>query len=151
MIMPPSPWLFTYLRSVEKFRPTAFKPTPRDVWTLGYGHTHGVRQGDTCTVPTANDWLVGDVDAFGRKLAPLVHVTLNLNQSDAIRSLTYNIGVGKQDGVKGDFADSTLLRKLNAGDFTGAAAEFVKWDHQGGMELAGLKIRRTVERDHFLS
>lgn len=147
----PSPWLYAFLKGFEKFRPTAYLPTGKDVWTIGYGHTAGVKQGDTCTLAQAEEWLLNDVARFYAGLVMLVTVPLNQNELDALVSLTFNIGIGRRDGHKGDFADSTLLDKLNAGDKAGAAAEFPKWDHQGGLELAGLRTRRLAEQARFLA
>jgi lysozyme len=147
----PSPWLYNFLRGFEKFRPTAYLPTGKDVWTIGYGHTRGVKPGDTCTLNQGEVWLGEDVAGFYAGILPLIHVTLTQAELDALVSLTFNIGIGRRDGHKGDFADSTLLDKLNAGDKAGAAAEFPKWDHQGGMELDGLRTRRIAEAARFLT
>lgn len=76
------------------------------------------------------------------------------NQAAAILSLAYNVGVGAQDGVKGDLADSTLLAKFEGGDDQGAADEFPKWNKarvRGQLQpLAGLTKRRNLERELFL-
>jgi lysozyme len=86
----------------------------------------------------------------------LVKVPLKQNEFDALVSLVLNIGAGKADGVAGDFADSTLLRKLNANDKRGAADEFPKWnkytDPKCGCKkvAAGLTARRNDERALFL-
>lgn len=150
MILTPSAWLFTFLKGIERFRPTAYKPTKNDVWTIGFGHTEGVKEGDTCSYPQAIAWLEHDVRVRAVKAAPLIKVALTQAQADAILSLVFNIGVGVHDGRKGDFADSTLLAKLNAGDYAGAAAEFPKWKFQAGQVLNGLVERRKAEQAHFL-
>ncbi len=76
------------------------------------------------------------------------------NQAAALLSLAYNVGVGAQDGVKGDLADSTLLAKFEAGDDQAAADEFPKWNKarvSGVLQpLAGLTKRRNAERELFL-
>lgn len=88
-------------------------------------------------------------------MRPLIKRQPTAHQYAALISLTYNIGVGCHDGVKGDFADSTLLDKFNQGDIEGAAEEFLKWDkaHVGGKltVLAGLTKRRAIERTLFLT
>lgn len=71
-----------------------------------------------------------------------VTVALNQNQFDALVSLTYNIGTGA-------FASSTLLKKLNAGDYKGAAAQFDVWNKAGGKRMQGLVNRRSTERKLF--
>jgi lysozyme len=128
----------------EKLHLTAYKPTPTDKWTLGYGHTEGVEEGMTCIINTAWLWLYDDLhwaeDAVNR------HVTvsdLTQNQFDALCSLTYNIGAGA-------FEESTLLRKLNDGDIAGAADEFARWNHQNGKALDGLTLRRAAEKALFV-
>jgi lysozyme len=76
------------------------------------------------------------------------------NQAAALLSLAYNVGVGTQDGVKGDLADSTLLQHFEAGDDAKAADEFPKWNKarvRGQLQtLAGLTKRRNLERELFL-
>lgn len=149
----PSKWLYDFLKGYEKFRPTAYAATPdeykRGIWTIGYGHTEGVKEGDTISIDGALTLLISDVAKYYAKLMALVTVQLNQNQADALTSLVFNIGVGKRDGVKNDFADSTLLAKLNAGDFHGAQLEFTKWDHQDGKWMKGLDIRRDAEAMRF--
>lgn len=77
-------------------------------------------------------------------LNKIVKVPLTQNQFDALCDLVYNIG-------SGNFSKSTLLRKLNAKDYTGAAEEFVKWNMAGGKVLSGLTKRREEEKNLFLS
>jgi lysozyme len=69
-------------------------------------------------------------------------VSLNQGQYDALVDFTYNLGPAALQG-------STLLRKLNAGDYAGAAAEFPKWCHAGRAVLPGLVTRRARERAMF--
>ena len=69
---------------------------------------------------------------------------LTQNQFDALVSLTYNIGSGA-------FKNSTLLKKLNAGDYKGAANQFDVWVNAGGKRLQGLVNRRAKEKELFLS
>ncbi len=142
--MTPSPWLYDFLKQYERFRPTAYLPTKHDVWTIGYGHTRGVKEGDCCTMQDAEDWLHADTAAAASAVSRLVIVALTQQQYDALCSLTFNIGSGA-------FAASTLLRKLNNYDYAGAAAEFPRWNKQAGKVLDGLTARRAAERDHFLS
>lgn len=77
-----------------------------------------------------------------RAVANAVAVPLNQNQYDALVSLTYNIG-------NGAFQRSTLLRRLNAGDYAGAAEQFGVWARSGGADLPGLVARRAAERRLF--
>lgn len=138
-----SSWVYDFLKSYEKFRPTAYKPTKNDVWTIGWGHTHGVKEGDTCTTDQAEAWLTADMAFAVAAIHKLVVCDLHQNQFDALVSLIFNIG-------ETQFAGSTMRKKLNAGDYGLAAAEFPKWDKQKGVELQGLLNRRLAEQKHFL-
>lgn len=140
--MVPSPWLFAFLKNYERFRPTAYKPTQKDVWTCGWGHTKGVTQATICTMAQAEEWLQDDVAEAVLEVCRLVNVTLTQAQFDALVSLTFNAGTGP--------LLKTLGGKLNASDFAGAAAEFKHWDYQAGVQLDGLEKRRVAEMNHFL-
>lgn len=131
------------IKSYEKFRPTAYLPTPRDVWTIGWGHTRGVKQGDTCTQPQAELWFLQDVAGAVAAVNGGVKIDVSQNQFDALVSLAFNIG-----GFA--FTGSTLLRKLNATDIPGAAAQFAVWNKQAGRVLPGLVARRAAEAALFL-
>lgn len=118
--------------------------TGAEPWTIGYGHTRGVQPGDETTHEQALQYLHDDVqDALGAVDRGVV-VPLEQNQIDALASFIYNVGAG-------NFFRSTLIRKLNEGDFLAAADEFLKWDHAGGKVMAGLTRRRKAEREMFLS
>ena len=116
------------------------------VWTIGYGTTviNGVKvkKGDTCTIEQAKSYMAQDLKKFESAVDILVKVPLNQNQFDALVSLTYNIGTGA-------FKDSTLLKKLNAKDYKGAAAQFDRWNKGGGKVMQGLVNRRAKERKLF--
>lgn len=133
---------FAIIRSYEKFRPTAYKPTPNDIWTIGFGHTRGVKEGDCCELHDGEDWLHADVAVAEKAVNSNVTVPLTQNQFDALVSLVFNIGAAA-------FSSSTLRHLLNAGVYDGAAAEFPKWRKQAGRVLAGLVARRKTERDLF--
>ena len=97
--------------------------------------------------------LAGDVcykaEIFVRQL---VKVPLTQNQYDALVSFVYNVGPDiDADTIPEGLGDSTLLKKLNAGDYAGAADEFLHWNHANGKVLAGLTRRREAERALFLS
>lgn len=120
----------------------AFKPTPNDVWTIGFGHTHGVCEGMTCTVEQAQAWFLEDMAWAQAAVLAAVTVPLNQNQLDALVSFTENEGATA-------FEESTLLRLLNAGDYAGAAAQFSRWIYQRGQILPGLVDRRNQEAALF--
>lgn len=111
-------------------------------WTIGYGHTEGVKQGDICTDAQADAWLIGDLAFAEHAVNRLVTVPLSQHQFDALVDFTFNLGVSS-------LAKSTLLAKLNAGDYAGADAEFAKWVRGGGRVLPGLVKRRALEAAWF--
>ena len=77
-------------------------------------------------------------------MSKAVKVPISQQMFDALVSFAYNVGAA-------NMAASTLVRKLNAGDINGAAAEFDRWVFSGGARLAGLTKRRDAERALFLS
>jgi lysozyme len=113
------------------------------VWTIGYGHTGGdVRAGLAITEDQAEALLVSDVAAASAYINSAVLVALAQNEFDALVDFVFNLG-------RGAFAGSTLLKKLNAGDFATAANQFAQWDHAGGQVVAGLLRRRQAEAALF--
>lgn len=130
------------IRGYEQLRTKAYLPTPDDVWTLGYGHTAGVKEGDTCTEAQALEWLREDCAEAEQCLERSVKVPLAQNEYDALVSLIFNIGCGA-------FKASTMLRLLNARDYDGASGQFRRWNRQAGKELAGLTRRRASEERMF--
>lgn len=114
-----------------------------NVWTIGYGHTRGVCSGDVITTDQADAFLRQDAAQAAGAVNQFVTVPLNQHQFDALVSFVFNIG-------SGSFRSSTLLNKLNGGDFTGAADELLRWSHAGRQRLPGLERRRTAERALFL-
>ena len=119
------------------------------VWTIGIGtirYPNGqkVKSGDTCTEEQAYAYVDNDLKSFENKIHSLVKVVLTQNQYNAIVCFTYNVGVT-------NFANSTLLKKINLGDFKSAADEFLKWNKDGGKVMKGLVARREAERKLFLS
>lgn len=119
--------------------------------TIGYGHV--VLPGESFKQPMteqeANDLLMEDLNKFSGQVERLLKIKVSQDQFDALVSIAFNTGVGKADGIKGDFADSTLLAYVNAGKFQLAAAEFSKWVYSAGKVLAGLVRRRKAEASLF--
>lgn len=119
------------------------------VWTIGYGHTSAagpprVTPGLTITEQQAEDILKQDLELFEGGVRDLVKVAINGDQFSALVSFAFNVGLGA-------LAESTLLRKLSAGDYQGAGNEFTRWVKAGGQTLPGLVRRRDAERALFLS
>jgi len=117
---------------------------PANVWTIGYGHTKGVKKGDKITKEQAEKLLEEDLAFFRNGVKRLVKVALNKNQFGALVSFAYNLGLGSLES-------STLLKKLNAGDYQGAADQFPRWNKSKGKVLTGLVRRREAERAVFLT
>ncbi len=117
---------------------------PAGVPTIGYGHTKDVKLGDRCTQQQAEEWLEDDFFMAKTDVRAVVKVPITQNQLDALGSFVFNLGVRR-------LIQSTLLKKLNAGDYSGAAAEFDKWVFAGGKKLNGLVKRRAAEKQLFLS
>ena len=111
-------------------------------WTIGYGHTRGVTRGMKITAAQAVDFLRQDLRDAEIEIERSVSVDLCQHQFDALASLIFNIG-GRA------FRDSTLRKKLNAGDQKGAAEEFDRWVFAAGKKLTGLVRRRAAERKLF--
>ena len=113
---------------------------PAGVLTIGYGHTRGVKPGDEINELQAELYLMEDVEACEIQLNYLT-LPINQHQFDALCSFIFNLGIG-------NFMQSTLLKKLKAGDKT-AADEILRWDKSGGKVLPGLTARRKAEYDLF--
>jgi GH24 family phage-related lysozyme (muramidase) len=108
--------------------------------TIGYGHK--LRPGecfpDGISEAFASNLLQIDVQAAERAVRDLVKVPLSQGQFDALVDFVFNLGVGR-------LASSTLLKVLNAGRYTDAAEQFLRWDQAGGKEVSALKERREAE------
>ncbi|ARA93071.1 MAG: lysozyme [Bacteroidetes bacterium] len=138
------------IKQAEAFRPTWYL-CPARVWTIGYGTTEDSMPGvnrrqmpGPISRPQAESLLMRALVAYYEPAVETrVHVPLTRNQFSALVSFVYNVGAQK-------FASSTLLRKLNEGDYDGAAAEFDRWVFAGGERLRGLVTRRQAERALFL-
>jgi len=120
-------------------------------WTIAWGHTNGVKQGDTCTQEEADALFDAEIVIYEDGVNSLVKAPINQNEFDALVSFAYNVGLDiDTDDVAEGLGDSTLLKKLNKWDYDGAAAEFPKWNKDNGMVVAGLTRRRKAEQALFL-
>jgi lysozyme len=127
----------------EGYRGEAYRPVPGDVPTIGFGTTDGVKPGDRIEPVQALVRKLQDVQRFEGALRQCVRVPLHQHEYDAFLSLAYNIGPGA-------FCGSTLVRRLNAGDYAGACAEILRWDRFRGEPLRGLTLRRQAENRQCL-
>jgi lysozyme len=109
-----------------------------NVWTLGYGHTQGVAEGDSCSEEEAEIILVNDLKEFEAYVNALVDVELDQNQFDALVAWTFNLGPT-------NLRTSTLLKKLNDGEYHNVPSEIKRWNRAGGQVLDGLIRRREAE------
>lgn len=141
------------IREFEGLRLKAYMDSV-GVPTIGYGHTRGVKMGDTCTPEEAVAWLADDVEEAEKAVNEAVTVPLTQNEFDALVSLVFNVGPGKK-GVKDGIITlkngnpSTLLRYLNAEDYDSAGLEILRWNRAGGQVLSGLSRRRYRESQLF--
>ena len=129
------------IKEWEGYRDKAYLDTG-GVWTIGWGHTKGVKQGDVCTLKQAEQWYLEDTEHARNGVETLVKVPLTDEMREALESFTYNCGVGA-------LASSTLLRKLNALDYEGAAQQFKRWNKDNGKVILGLTRRRAAEEALF--
>lgn len=111
---------------------------PASVWTIGYGRTKNVQEGDMVNELQAERDLLEELEEFAKQVQNTVKIDLKQNEFDALTSWTYNLGVG-------NLQSSTLLKKLNSGDKNSVPSEMVRWNKAAGKVLAGLTRRREAE------
>lgn len=111
---------------------------PVGIPTIGFGETQGVKPGQTTTPTRALVQLLDSANSIAKGMVACINVPLYQHEYDAYLSFSYNVGYGA-------FCRSTLVKKLNAGDYAGACAELKKWVYAGGKELPGLVKRRDQE------
>ncbi len=113
------------------------------IWTIGYGHTGPtLSEGQAISEPEAEVLLRADLAGAVACVNRAVKAAIAQNQFDALVDFCFNAG-------RGNFLQSTLLRKVNREDFEGAAAQFGLWVHAGGEVVAGLVRRRRAEAELF--
>jgi lysozyme len=132
----------TLIQRFEELKLQAYEDQ-RGVWTIGWGHTRFVFPYQTCTLQNADDWFFSDVADTEIAINKNVTVPLNQNMFDALVSFTFNVGIGAEQ-------HSTLLQLLNEGNYSGAAAQFPRWNHINGVANVGLTRRRKAEQDLFM-
>jgi lysozyme len=125
------------IKQFEGFRSESYL-CPANVWTVGFGTTKNVKPGMIITESQGEQLLQEDVKTFEITINNSVTVPLKQNQFDALVSFVYNVGPG-------NFKSSTLLKKLNAGEYSAVPNELLKWNKGGGKVLPGLTKRREAE------
>lgn len=131
-----------HIKQWEGLRTNAYKDVA-GIWTIGYGHTAfagkpAPKAGMTISALEAENILMQDLEQFAQAVEKLVKVPLNDNQYASLVSFTYNVGIGA-------FKKSTLLKKLNNGDYDSVPLELLKWVNAGGKRVQGLVNRRAAE------
>lgn len=121
---------------------------PAGVPTIGWGHTSGVKMGDTCTQEQADQWFINDLSIFTSSVVKLLKRDASDNELGAMVSLAFNIGTH-------GFAQSTVLKRHNEGDRQSAARAFALWNKariNGVLQVVdGLTSRRAREAAMYLS
>lgn len=148
---PISPLAINLIKEFEGFKDHAYLDTDGTP-VIGYGLSRikgkQVSIGDRISQQQANEALNEHLEEIDRELEQVIQVTLNEHQLSALASISFNVGV---EPIK----NSTLLRKINAEDYAGAADEFLRWD-KGNLrgrlvQMPGLTRRRQAERKLFLA
>tara|TARA_R110002020_G_C15823147_1_gene733363 strand:+ start:109 stop:552 length:444 start_codon:yes stop_codon:yes gene_type:complete len=109
-----------------------------DVWTIGYGHTKGVEEGQEITQDEAEDMLASELGEYEGYISDMVECDLEQCQFDALVAWVYNLGPT-------NLRSSTMLKRLNKKDFDDVPNQIKRWDKAGGKVLAGLVRRREAE------
>lgn len=131
------------IKQFEGFKPEAYK-CPAGIWTIGYGWTHGVKEGDSITKSEATELLQKEVYTIAEQIKKVLgddaFNNLTENQVSALIDFVYNLGIG-------NFRSSTLCRYIKSGELEKAGDEFMKWNKAGGKVFEGLTRRREAERE----
>lgn len=141
--------LIEIIKNSEGLRLEAYL-CPSGLWTIGWGHTKEVKEGQTCTLLEAERYLKEDIQEAKAFVLSRVKVPLTPNQLDALTSFTFNIKKSKFNEK-----DCTLLRLVNLGEFKRAACEFLRWVYgtdpktNKPIKLNGLVTRRAHEEALF--
>jgi len=130
------------IKKFEGLELTAYK-CAAGVWTIGYGHTKDVQEGDEWSETHANHMLEVELEEFEGYINDNVTVALSQHQFDALVSWVYNLGPA-------NLKASTMLKVLNSGDYEGVPAQIQRWNKAGGKVLEGLIRRRKAESLLFM-
>ena len=139
-----SDYAFERLKEFEGFRAEAYR-CPAGVWTIGYGHTKGVKEGQKISKDEASALLAKDVEEFEKFLVKESYAeSLTQRQWDALTDFLFNLGVG-------NYSRSTLRNKIarDLNDPT-IAKEFRRWNKANGKILPGLVKRREWEAQMYI-
>ena len=133
--------LINHIKKSEACKLTAYQDSA-GVWTIGYGHTQGVKRGDRCTQYQAEQYLKEDLTRFEAITNKVRNLTTQ-GRYDAVLDFIYNCGPG-------NFDKSTLKKYIEGGRKTWEIQEqFLRWVNSGGKKLGGLVTRRIWEANRF--
>jgi GH24 family phage-related lysozyme (muramidase) len=126
------------IKQFEGCRLKAYK-CAAGVWTIGYGHTKGVKEGQSITQKQADDFLISDIETFEKKVNKYnEQYAWNQNEFDAMVSFAFNVGNIDQLTGNGKRSKDTIADKM------------LLYNKAAGKELTGLTKRRKAERNLFL-
>lgn len=150
-----SPEAVAELKRLEGLRLQAYQDTG-GVWTIGYGSTKGVKQGDLWTMARAEQALLEDLEGYESAVEEACYLYPSQPQFDAMVLLCYNIGPGwdpsrpRPRGARPGFRQSTVLKAHNRGDYVAASNAFKLWNKDNGKVVPGLVARRAFESAMYL-
>ena len=125
------------IRNFEGCKTDAYQDSV-GVWTIGYGHTKGVEEGQTCSFEDAEIMLSQEIEEYEGYINDMVKVDLQQHEFDSLVAWVYNLGPT-------NLGESTMLKVLNGGQFDRVPDEMKRWNRAGGLVLAGLVRRRQAE------
>lgn len=137
----------TFTDQFESCRLVAFWDALGERWTIGWGRTLDVHEGDTCTQEQADEWRDKDLEISAACVNASLAIQISAGkvtqgEFNAFTDFVYNVGCPR-------FRSSTMLGKFRAGDIEGAANEFPKWKYASGKVVEGLLRRRLAEEAEF--
>lgn len=130
------------IQQFEGFRSKAYRDVV-GVWTIGYGFTKGVKDGDTITLEQASKRLQKELAEYERGVSEACQIAPNQNQFDALVSFSFNVGIA---GMK----KSSVIKAHNREDYQAAGRAFGLWNKAGGKVYPGLTRRRAAESALYL-
>ena len=125
------------IKKFEGCETTAYQDSV-GVWTIGFGHTKGVEEGQTCSIEDAESMLADEMDEYEGYINNMVKVELQQHEFDALVAWVYNLGPT-------NLGERTMLKVLNGGQFDRVPDEMNRWTRAGGKILEGLVRRRQAE------
>lgn len=135
---------FRLIQEFEGFRSKAYADIANpNLWTIGYGFTKGVKEGDTITKGEAGIRLQAELHEYEQGVLEACTISPNQNQFDALVCFSWNVGIAAMKR-------SSVIKAHNRGDFQSAARAFALWNKAGGKVYPGLTRRRAAESALYL-